>query len=195
MKNDQWHALSCVKIRRKAVTTRHDSVGQLLCRYARSNGALARIEPKDEASLVPDGEIILPTSTILFDVSGLHPAAPSYRRSNELNAGASILTRQNSKNSKYLSYATNLGAKFVPFVLDSYGWLGEPALRLVKMIENDAFHPRLGLPASTRITSTNFLPLLAVDWQKGNANVIYQWSSMIRSARLRSAALQPIIVM
>ena len=102
--------------------------------------------------------------------------------------------RQNSKNSKYLSYATNLGAKFVPFVLDSYGWLGEPALRLVKMIENDAFHPRLGLPASTRITSNDFLPLLAVDWQKGNADIIYQWSSMIRSARLRSDALQPAII-
>ena len=189
MANDQWHAFSCVKLRRKAITSRHDSVGQLLCRYARSNGALARIEPKDEASLVPDGEIVLPTSTLLFDVSGLHPAAPSYRRSNELNAGASILTRQNTKIDKYLSYATNLGAKFVPFVLDTFGWLGEPALRLVKEIENDALHPRLGLPACTRITSNDFLPLLAVDWQKGNANVIYQWSSMIRSA-----ALQPAIV-
>lgn len=194
MKNDQWHAFSCVKLRRKAITTRHDSVGQLLCRYARSNGALARIEPKDEASLVPDGEIVLPTSTLLFDVSGLHPAAPSYRRSNELKAGASILTRQNTKNNKYRTYANNLGAKFVPFVLDTFGWLGEPALRLVKEIENDAFHPRLGLPTSTRITLNEFLPLLAVDWQKGNANIIYQWSSMIRSARLRSAKLQPAII-
>ena len=198
MKNDQWHALSCVKLRRKAVTTRHDSVGQLLCRYARSNGALARIEPKDEASLVPDGEIILPTSTILFDVSGLHPVALSYRRSNELKAGASILTRQKAKNDKYLSYATNLGAKFVPFVLDTFGWLGEPARRLVvdivKEIEKDAFHPRLGLPASTRISSADFLPLLAVDWQKNNASIIYQWCSMIQSARLRSAALQPAII-
>ena len=187
MSNDQWHAFSCVKLRRKAVTTRHDSVGQLLCRYARSNGALARIEPKDEASLVPDGEIILPTTTVLFDVSGVHPAALSYRRSNELRAGASMLTRQTTKNTKYLSYATNLNAKFVPFVLDTYGWLSKPALRLVNEIENQALHPRL--PASTRITSTNFLPLLAVDWQRGNANVVYQWSAMIRAAQLRSAAL------
>jgi hypothetical protein len=182
---------SCVELRRKAVTTRHDSVGQLLyiCRYARSNGALARIEPKDEASLVPDGEIILPTATVLFDVSGVHPAALSYRRSNELHAGASMLTRQTTKNDKYLSYATNLNAKFVPFVIDTYGWLSKPALRLVNEIENEALHPRLGLPASTRITSTNFLPLLAVDWQRGNANVVYQWSAMIRAAQLRSAAL------
>ena len=161
-------------------------MGQLLCRFARSNGALARIE---QASLVPDGEIILPTTTVLFDVSGVHPAAPSYRRCNELNAGASMATRQTTKNNKYLSYATNLGAKFVPFVLDTYGWLSDPALRLINEIENEALHPRLGLPASTRITSTNFLPLLAVDWQRGNANVIYQWSAMIRAAQLRSAAL------
>ena len=189
MKYDPWHAFSCVKLRRKTVTIRHDSVGQLLCRYARSNGALARIEPKDEASLVPDGEIILPITTVLFDVSGVHPAALSHRRSNELNAGASILTRQTTKNGKYLSYATNLNAKFVPFVIDTYGWLGDPALRLIKEIEKEAFHPRLGLPTSMRITSTHFLPLLAVNWQRGNANVVLQWSAMIRAARLRSDAL------
>ena len=131
----------------------------------------------------------MPTATVLFDVSGVHPAALSYRRSNELRAGASMLTRQTTKNTKYLSYATNLNAKFVPFVLDTYGWLSKPALRLVNEIENEALHPRLGLPASTRITSTNFLPLLAVDWQRGNANVVYQWSAMIRAAQLRSAAL------
>ena len=79
-------------------------------------------------------------------------------------------------------------------MLDTFGWLGEPALRLVKEIENDAFHPRLGLPTSTRITLNEFLPLLAVDWQKDNAKLIYQWSSMIRSARLRSAKLQPAII-
>jgi hypothetical protein len=194
MKMDQWHAFSCVKIRRKAVTTRHDSAAQLLARYARSNGALARIEPKDEASLVPDGEIILPTTTDLFDVSGTHPAAQSYRVNNARHPGAAIVARARSKNNKYLAYASNLGARFVPFVIDTYGWLGKDALRLVKDIENDAFHPRLGLPACTRITSSNFLELLAVDWQKHNANIIFQWNAMIRSARLRTASISTALI-
>ena len=76
---------------------------------------MARIEPKDEASLLvdPDGEIILPTTAGLSDVSGVHPAALSYRRSNELRAGASMLTRQTTKNPKFLSFATNLNATFL----------------------------------------------------------------------------------
>jgi hypothetical protein len=186
---DQWHALSCVKIRRKAITNRHDSAAQLLCRYARSNGALARVEPKDEGSLVPDGEVILPMKTILFDVSGTHPGAPSYRENNARHPGSAISARERIKNNKYLTYASNLSARFVPFVIDTFGWLGKPATKLVKEIEADAFHPRLGLPACTRITSGNFLGLLAVEWQRHNANVIFQWSSMIRRSRLRSATI------
>jgi hypothetical protein len=189
MVHDQWHALSCVKIRRRAVTTRHDSAAQLLCRYARSNGALARIEPKDEGSLVPDGEVILPTKTILFDISGTHPAAPTYRSNNARHPGAAISARESIKNNKYSTYASNLSAIFVPFVIDTYGWLGKHATKLIKEIDDDAFHPRLGLPATTRITSANFLGLLAVDWQRNNALIIFQWFSMIRRSRLRSAAI------
>ena len=187
MTHDQWHALSCVKTRRKAVTSRHDSAAQLLCRFARSNGALARVEPKDEGSLVPDGEVILPLKTILFDISGTHPAAPSYRTQNSRHPGAAISAREQTKNNKYLSYASSLSATFVPFVIDTYGWLGKPAIKLIKNIDADAFHPRLGLPACTRITSSNFLGLLAVDWQRNNANIVYQWSSMIRRSCLRTA--------
>ena len=154
-----------------------------------SNGALARIEPKDEGSLVPDGEVILPTKTILFDISGTHPAAPTYRSNNARHPGAAISARESTKNNKYSTYASNLSAIFVPFVIDTYGWLGKHATKLIKEIDDDAFHPRLGLPATTRITSANFLGLLAVDWQRNNALIIFQWFSMIRRSRLRSAAI------
>ena len=50
-----------------------------LQKFCSANEALARVKSKDEAFLEPDDEIILPTSTILFDVSGLHSAALSYR--------------------------------------------------------------------------------------------------------------------
>ena len=39
---DPWHALACSAVRRRAVTTRHDRGMQLLVRFARSNGVLAR---------------------------------------------------------------------------------------------------------------------------------------------------------
>jgi hypothetical protein len=47
-----WHALACSAVRRRAVTTRHDGGMQLLVRFARSNGVLARFEPKDMGSRV-----------------------------------------------------------------------------------------------------------------------------------------------
>ena len=105
MIHHQWHAFSCVKLRRKAVTIRHDSASQLLCRFARSNGALARVEPKDEGSLIPDGEVILPLKTILFDISGTHPAAPTYQANNARHPGAAISARESNKNNKYSAYS------------------------------------------------------------------------------------------
>ena len=89
--------MACALVRRKAATTRHDSAAQLLCRYARSNGALARIESKDEGSLVPDGEVILSMRTILFDISGTHPAASTYRSNNARHPGAAISARENQR--------------------------------------------------------------------------------------------------
>ena len=124
-----------------------------------------------------------------------HPAAPSYQAHNARHPGAAISARERIKNSKYSTYASTLNATFVPFVIDAYGWLGKPAAKLINTIEADAFHPRLGLPACTRITSSNFLWLLAVEWQRHNANIVYQWSSMIRRLRLRSATINlPLIV-
>ena len=133
--------------------------------------------------------VCLPLKTMLFDISGTHPAAPSHRTNNARYPGAAISAREQTKNNKYLSYASNLSASFVPFVIDTYGWLGKPAMKLIKDIDADAFHPLLGLPTFTRITRNNFLGLLVVDWQRHNANIVHQWSSMIRQSRLRTATI------
>ena len=128
------------------MTTWHDSAALLLCRYARSNGALARTEPKDEGSLVPDGEVILPMKTILFGISGTRPAAPTYWSNNARHPGAAISAREGTKNNKYSAYASNLSAVFVPPVIDTYGWLaialGKPATKLIKEIGDHAFRSR-----------------------------------------------------
>ena len=193
MSDDQWHAFSCVKLRRKAVTTRHDSLLQLLCRYARSNCCIARVEPKDGASLVPDGEIHLPCETVLIDVSGTFPNAPSFRRRSANRPGSAVATRTTTKNNKYKAHSESRGARFVAFVYDSYGFVSKDALDLVNLIEKEAFHPGFGMPESSRMSRSDFLSVAACTWQAQNANIIMQWYSMIRSKLMRSHRIKDAI--
>lgn len=190
MTGDQWHAFSCVKLRRKAVTTRHDAMLNLLCRYARSNCCLARVEPKDESSLVPDGEIHLPSETVLIDVSGTHPNAPSHVRSAARTPGSIINTRVTTKHNKYNAYSQSLGARFVAFVLDTYGHFHKDALKLISTIDKEAYHPGLGIPAATRMGKSQFLSSASCLWQMYNANILIQWHTMIRSKLLRSQRIR-----
>lgn len=193
IKNDQWHAFSCVKLRRKAVTVRHDAILYLLVKYAQSNAVLARVEPKDSASLVPDGEFILPHLTALIDVSGTHPSAPSYRPKSVRDPGSAILSREKIKNNKYALHSLHLGANFFPFVIDTYGAIGKHALAFIKSVDG-AFHPGLGLPPSSRMQMATFCQLMSVEWQKHNANILLQWDNMTRSKTLRKRILDDALV-
>jgi hypothetical protein len=73
---DPWHALACSAVRRRAVTTRHDRSMQLLVHFARSNDVLARFEPINMGSRVPDGELIFPRKIVTVDLTGVHFLAP-----------------------------------------------------------------------------------------------------------------------
>jgi hypothetical protein len=193
MQNDQWHAFSCVKTRRKAVTTRHDALLYLLCKFARSNCCLARVEPKDEASLVPDGEIHLPGETVLIDVSATYPNAPSYRHRSAQRLGSAIATRESTKANKYDEHSRSRNARFVPFVMCAYGGYGKEAIKLINLIENEAFHPGLGLPASCRMSKTVFATIASCLWQCHNANIIIQWYTMIRAKNLKKSRIADAI--
>jgi hypothetical protein len=73
---DPWHPLACSAVRRRMVTTRHDRAMDLVCRYARSCSVIARTEPKDFKSLVPDAELFFASITLLTDLSGVHSLLP-----------------------------------------------------------------------------------------------------------------------
>ena len=75
---DPWHPLACQSVRRRAITTRHDRGMDLVAKFARSCSVLARFEPKDAGSLVPDGELIFSQDAELVDLSGVHSLAPSH---------------------------------------------------------------------------------------------------------------------
>ena len=180
---DPWHALACSAVRRRAVTTRHDRGMLLLVRYARSNGVLARFEPKDMGSRVPDGELIFPRKVVTVDLTGVHSLAPSHLRTSR-RPGKAILRRGRTKHLKYDADAKAIGATFAALVVDSFGSLHEDFITLVDEIEETATRG-LGSPPPFRITRETFLSLFSSEWQASNAAIIAQWLSLCQRLRLR----------
>ena len=173
-----WHALTCVNLRRGVITQRHNAAMNVLCKFARSHGVLCRLEPKDDSSLVPDGEFHLPRSTVLVDVSGTHPHCASYRVKAIRDPGSAVVGRETTKHTKYDAYATSARAGFVPFVLDTYGRLGKEALAFIDLIISESFH---GVVSPYAMTRGEFLLELAAVWHKYNALAATHWQVRARS--------------
>ena len=117
----------------RAITARHDGIVQLVAAIFRRAGALVNIEVKcdGETRVRPDIEIILPDHSILVDVAVVHPSAPSRRSLTPLAATRDI---ENAKAAKYSSVASERGARFMAFIVESYGALGKQAMELLKLL-------------------------------------------------------------
>ena len=156
---------------------------QLLVRFARSNDVLARFEPKDMGSRVPDGELIFPRKIVTVDLTGVHSLAPSHLRSSR-RPGKAIQRRGRAKHLKYDADAKAIGATFAALVVDSFGSLHDDFISLVNEIEETATRG-LGQPPPFRITRETFLSLFSTEWQASNAAIIGQWLCLCQRLRLR----------
>ena len=165
------------------VTTRHDNAMQLVCRYARSCGVLASTEPKDVGSLVPDGEFHFSSFSCLVDLRGVHSLAPSHLVISP-NPGQAMESRASTKESKYQAHADERGCLFVPLITDAFGHLHRQLLSFLDRIEEQAL--AWGSAASpSRISREIFLAELSSSWQRDNARIILQFTSMCRMAAFR----------
>ena len=126
----------------------------------------------------PHLPFFLSRETVLVDLSGTHPLSPSLISSQNTSQSA-IERRAASKTSKYRQHCAALGARFIPFILDSYGSIGVEALRFIDVIESEA--PLLGIQDPLRISKASFLSSLSHQWQSDNAAIVKQWLREIRS--------------
>jgi hypothetical protein len=81
------------------------------------------------------------TRVVFVDVSVVHPASPSYLVSvgeEPRELCKQVGQREQSKCNTYIDPARSVGAKFVPFVLESHGGIGPSAARLLRDFEVDA---------------------------------------------------------
>ena len=163
-------------LRRAGINKRHDSCQNGLARYARSNLCLVHITPKSVDSKVPDLDVVFATEGVLVDVSGTDPLSPSIRQSVAGAPGQTLKIRAGAKRSKYRELAAEQGKEFLPFCIESFGGLGEEALKLLDLVALEG----LALGASARITKSQFRSWLSVDWQRHNARIVREWSRRVR---------------
>ena len=129
------HLLTCSELR-SATNARHDEVlrclmvtGRELCMGVRwkpqfFNSSSGRTE-------IPDLEITAPGLKALIDVSVVHSSATSFAG---LSDGAAVKARALLKKGKYDRSALMVGAVSTPFVVDSHGFIGADAERLLNTL-------------------------------------------------------------
>ena len=125
------HHLVCRIRTRKEITARHDNIVKLVTAYANNAGGVAISEPThlDASSrLRPDISVHLADRTTLVDVAVIHPTAASHIDKAAQGSLAATVSRSNEKRRKYAAICSQYRARFVPFLMESYGGMSRAAL-------------------------------------------------------------------
>ena len=180
---DPWHALTCIHTVSRSVTTRHDNVANLLIAFLNANFCVARAVKKAEDSKLPDVEAHLVRETVYLDVSGTHIFAKSYRENTFLDHMSGLVSRADLKTDKYAAWARDRGARFAPFVLDSFGRLHCEAANFITLIANECAR---FAPSPARKCVQSFIAELSTIWQRGNGEIVSEWAVLCRAVLLSS---------
>ena len=111
---------------------------------------------------------------LMLDVTVVHPSSPSYL---QLADGSAIRYRENEKTSSYSALASELGCRFIPFAVESFGTLGPFAITLMQDLASyakESFSPSFSYLSA--------ISSLAILLQKGNAEMLSQGCLLARSA-------------
>lgn len=169
---DSSHYHSCPSLRKREMNTRHDLIKQNLARLARLAGfAGVTVEPKmqqgrqlDRADL----EVVGIFSTTLVDIAVTHPLSISYVAAASTTQLATARSRELTKHRHYDEQAAHRQARFIPFVLETYGAWGKETEAVLRVLAREA-------AANHVTTAGGFLDLarsqLAFALQRGNALV------------------------
>jgi hypothetical protein len=88
------------------------------------------------------GDILLalPGGITIDDISVIHPLSINSIPAEATTAGAAAAWRDQQKQATYARVEPN-GFPFVPFSMESYGNLGQPAMKLLHALSDDAAGP------------------------------------------------------
>ena len=140
----------------------------LIATHVRTAGGAVYVEPKYVGSLRPDAQVFFPSATDELDVSITHPSCKSYA-SMGAKEYLAAKAREAVKHKKYDSQSSSNGAKFIPFVLETYGGFGKEALAFIKKLSK--FYTELSPTPVHESFSLLVSKSISVALQKGNALV------------------------
>ena len=132
------HFHACKKLKRLAITWRHDLVMATLRLSGQEAGALVLLEDHSRRSAWPDIHSFVPTDTRANTSSGRIvtgvgigcPTIDSYLSAAQVQA-AIAEARSTAKYTKYLDLCSVMSALNVPFTLETYGALSRSAAELL----------------------------------------------------------------
>ena len=166
------HVCHCVK---SHITMRHDTlVNALATKVARRAGIYAKVEPRMPTEKKPKARADLRLSTSLHgivyvDVSLVHTNTAGRLGSNQPGS-TSVAQRERDKINTYQRAALAEGAKFEPFVLDTYGRFGAAARRVLAILAKEAEVNIPGMTAKAFVKEAT--DIILQDMHKGNAALL-----------------------
>ena len=129
----------------------------------------------------------------MTDVSITHPTANSYVRTSRRQLGAAN-ARARSKSKKYEKVAASEMCTFTPFVCETYGAVHTDVFELVRkiLLNSEVYSDAMGLKNPLSMGLSDFIQIISVALQRGNAMIVRQWSvlkNLPRPGRFRLQAL------
>ncbi len=118
-----------------------------------------------------------------IDVAVVHPSATSYLSYGRKPLGTTA-RHENLKSNTYLQQATAEGARFYPFVLESYGAVGKFARQFIGLLVDEALGN--GITSINGLKVSDFiLRSLSVTLQSGNCYLLTMAAKQARQSRKR----------
>ena len=175
------HILSCKHLRGRFV--RHDVIVNVLSKMLSEVGLTCTIEVMvlDDSQKRMDIVITLPTGRVWLDVSFVNPLTPTY-----VSDRNPKLTREKAKKAKWTDKARRaMKTRFIPFIIDTFGGVGDEAMEFLKFIASRAYEKGV-ISASTSMEHA----VGQYRWglvQRIGAAVAHTNACMIEEARVRSS--------
>jgi hypothetical protein len=188
--NNAWHSLTCIPLSTRAITDRHNEVLNRLGESCRLIHLYPHLEPAGldkESEKRPDLQVALPDTTILSDVTIIHPSCKTWRkvviRKDIVAAGDQ---KEAMKDKTYQPMAQALDMEFCACVLDTYGGFHRSALTLINKLTCAVD------PATSLISPADFKNKLkreiSIAVQRGNADIMIQASQRHRQEVIKRSS-------
>ena len=123
--------------------------------------------------------VTLPTGVVWLDVSVVNPLVKSY-----LDDTNHMKTREKQKIAKYSTHASGANARFVPFIVDTFGAIGKQAAEFLKLIAQKAWDNRVIAATSSMEHAVGQYRWRLV--QRLGAAIAHTNSSMVEEVRVRA---------